>query len=102
MEEAGRDLEAYRLTSFDQARSVLLQAALALAVAEEALAFEHRDLHWGNLLLRAAPSLATACRLRGMDISAQTHVRVWCLDGVLRWLFGGGGVGGYDSCIKTN
>lgn len=82
MEEAGRDLEAYRLTSFDQARSVLLQAALALAVAEEALAFEHRDLHWGNLLLRAAPSLATACRLRGMDISAQTHVRV-----VLGWGF---------------
>ncbi|GBF88054.1 hypothetical protein Rsub_00766 [Raphidocelis subcapitata] len=73
MEEAGRDLEAYRLSGFHQARSVLLQAALALAVGEEALGFEHRDLHWGNVLLRAAPSLTTAFRLRGMDISVQTQ-----------------------------
>jgi hypothetical protein len=75
MEEAGRDLEAYRLSDFRQARSVLLQAALALAVGEEALGFEHRDLHWGNVLLRAAPSLTTAFRLRGMDISVQTQAR---------------------------
>ncbi|KIY92326.1 hypothetical protein MNEG_15636 [Monoraphidium neglectum] len=73
MEEAGRDLEAYRISSFHQARSVLLQITLALAVGEEALGFEHRDLHWGNVLLRAAPSLTTSCRLRGMDVSVQTQ-----------------------------
>ena len=28
------------------------QTALTLAVAEEACQFEHRDLHWGNLLIR--------------------------------------------------
>jgi hypothetical protein len=50
------------------------QIALALAVGEEALGFEHRDLHWGNVLLRAAPSLTTTCRLRGLDISVQTQV----------------------------
>ena len=40
------------------------QTAMALAVAEEACGFEHRDLHWGNLLLqRGAPPGAT-CHLR--------------------------------------
>ena len=33
-----------------------MQCALTLAVAEEALQFEHRDLHWGNLLIARQPS----------------------------------------------
>ncbi len=33
----------------------LAQTVLALAVAEEAVQFEHRDLHWGNLLIRRVP-----------------------------------------------
>ena len=39
------------------------QTALTLAVAEEALQFEHRDLHWGNLLVRRE-SAATVARYR--------------------------------------
>lgn len=46
---------------------------MTLAVAEEALAFEHRDLHWGNLLLLPACSLTIDYRLRGMDITVQTQ-----------------------------
>ncbi|GFR46069.1 hypothetical protein Agub_g7498 [Astrephomene gubernaculifera] len=52
MEDSGTDLEEYPLTSWEQLRSVMLQVGLALAVAEAALAFEHRDLHWGNVLVR--------------------------------------------------
>ena len=50
--DGGTDLERFHFASFEEARSVLLQTALGLAVAEEACGFEHRDLHWGNLLLR--------------------------------------------------
>lgn len=42
-----------------------MQTVLALAVAEAAVEFEHRDLHWGNLLIRRVPvSHRTSCKLR--------------------------------------
>ncbi|KAL5700643.1 non-specific serine/threonine protein kinase [Ranunculus cassubicifolius] len=47
----GEDLEHFVLADFNQARSVLVQVTAALAVAEAAYEFEHRDLHWGNILL---------------------------------------------------
>ena len=49
--DGGRDLEGFELGSFDEARGMLLQVAGALGAAEEAFGFEHRDLHWGNVLL---------------------------------------------------
>ncbi len=44
------------------------QVALTLAVAEEACAFEHRDLHWGNVLLKPADSTTMRCTYRGMQV----------------------------------
>lgn len=47
----GKDLESYSVRSEKEAMSIFLQTALSLAVAEECLEFEHRDLHIGNLLI---------------------------------------------------
>ncbi|CAB3221737.1 unnamed protein product [Arctia plantaginis] len=48
---AGQDLESYQFNNAEQAHALFLQVAYGLAVAEEAYQFEHRDLHWGNILI---------------------------------------------------
>lgn len=58
LSDCGVDLESYILPSHEQdaapavALSVLAQVVDSLAIAEERFAFEHRDLHWGNVLVR--------------------------------------------------
>ncbi|KAK7084830.1 Serine/threonine-protein kinase haspin [Halocaridina rubra] len=47
----GRDLEGFVFNNAGQSLAVFLQIAYSLAVAEQALEFEHRDLHWGNVLV---------------------------------------------------
>ncbi|XP_068634008.1 metacaspase-2 [Battus philenor] len=51
LSNAGQDLESYCFSSAEQAYAIFLQLACALGAAEEALQFEHRDLHWGNVLV---------------------------------------------------
>ncbi|KAG7197141.1 hypothetical protein KM043_007227 [Ampulex compressa] len=51
LNHGGQDLEAYVFNTAEQAYSLFIQTALALAIAEKALEFEHRDLHWGNVLI---------------------------------------------------
>ncbi|XP_071861051.1 haspin isoform X1 [Bombus fervidus] len=50
----GQDLEAFVFNTAEEAHILFIQAALALAVAEKAIEFEHRDLHWGNILISSA------------------------------------------------
>nr|CAH7736836.1 unnamed protein product [Callosobruchus chinensis] len=50
--DAGKDLESFVFANAQQALAMFKQVAFALAVAEEELRFEHRDLHWGNVLLK--------------------------------------------------
>ena len=48
----GRDLEKFVFKHGSQAFQAWKQVAHALAVAEEEMEFEHRDLHWGNVLVK--------------------------------------------------
>ncbi|XP_072772966.1 serine/threonine-protein kinase haspin [Taeniopygia guttata] len=54
-EFGGRDLESMKcsFSSVTSARSILHQVTASLAVAEQELHFEHRDLHWGNVLVKS-------------------------------------------------
>ncbi|PLW04706.1 hypothetical protein PCANC_27119 [Puccinia coronata f. sp. avenae] len=58
-----QDLEASHLGGWQQAASILDQVARALSQVEEEYEFEHRDLHWGNLLVHSV----------GPSSSCQTH-----------------------------
>jgi len=47
----GSDLEGKELHNAVKALAIFQQVVHALAVAEDSLKFEHRDLHWGNILI---------------------------------------------------
>ncbi|KAG0500942.1 hypothetical protein HPP92_001014 [Vanilla planifolia] len=70
--DGGKDLENFILQNFDEARSLLLQVTAALAVAESACEFEHRDLHWGNILLLRNDAMTVNFTLEGKKIGVNT------------------------------
>ncbi|XP_019090973.1 PREDICTED: serine/threonine-protein kinase haspin homolog [Camelina sativa] len=72
LEHGGKDLESFVLLNFDEARSLLVQVTAGLAVAEAAFEFEHRDLHWGNILLSRNNSCTLPFILEGKQISIKT------------------------------
>lgn len=50
-----------------------LQVALSLAVAESEFQFEHRDLHWGNILVTPIADKFLTYKLNGKTIEIATH-----------------------------
>lgn len=70
--DGGKDLENFVLLNFNEARSLLVQVTAALAVAEVACEFEHRDLHWGNILLHRNGAAMVDCTLDGKKMSVNT------------------------------
>uniref|UniRef100_A0A915BXT9 non-specific serine/threonine protein kinase n=1 Tax=Parascaris univalens TaxID=6257 RepID=A0A915BXT9_PARUN len=50
-EQGGKSLEDYEVKDMKQAYSIMMQVMVALAVGEERLLYEHRDLHCGNVLI---------------------------------------------------
>ncbi|KAK9054836.1 hypothetical protein SSX86_025915 [Deinandra increscens subsp. villosa] len=72
-EHGGQDLESFVLLNFNEARSLLVQVTVALAVAEAAFEFEHRDLHWGNILLSRKGSETLQFILDGKKMHVKTY-----------------------------
>ena len=72
--DGGFDLEGFQLRDAQEAKAVLLQVAATLAVAEDSCQFEHRDLHWGNVLVNRTPGIPPAKHtLRGVQCTADTE-----------------------------
>ncbi|KAI0082363.1 hypothetical protein K474DRAFT_1655109 [Panus rudis PR-1116 ss-1] len=66
----GPDLEAYNFpsaskTGWRQACSLFWQVTRALAEAEDLVRFEHRDLHWGQILVKNTTSSEKPKRRKG-------------------------------------
>lgn len=51
----------------------LSQVALTLAVAERKFEFEHRDLHWGNILIAPTIDKFAVFRVDGKVVKLLTH-----------------------------
>ena len=65
--------------------------AHALAVGEKALQFEHRDLHWGNVLVKPNDHDSANFIIDGSPISVPSHgVKVTVIDYTLSRLSKGG------------
>ncbi|KAA3674167.1 serine/threonine-protein kinase haspin, partial [Paragonimus westermani] len=64
-----------------EARSVIEQIALSLAAAESALQFEHRDLHWHNILVRPTRQWKLRYRVGGVSYAVFTEgIQVTIID----------------------
>ncbi|KAL6092487.1 hypothetical protein STEG23_019216 [Scotinomys teguina] len=74
-EFGGIDLEQMKtkLYSMATAKSILHQITASLAVAEASLRFEHRDLHWGNVLLKKTNLKELRYTLNGKTSTIPTH-----------------------------
>ncbi|XP_051900349.1 uncharacterized protein haspin [Pristis pectinata] len=74
-EYGGCDLESMqaKVPSLEEARSILHQVTASLAVAETSLNFEHRDLHWGNVLIKKTSIKQVEYKLCGNTFNINTH-----------------------------
>jgi serine/threonine-protein kinase haspin len=47
----GQDLETYDISTWSEAAHIFWSVIRTLSLGEKACEFEHRDLHWGNILI---------------------------------------------------
>ncbi|XP_017786678.1 PREDICTED: putative serine/threonine-protein kinase haspin homolog [Nicrophorus vespilloides] len=71
----GQDLESFVFKNAQHAFSVFKQIAFSLAVAESSLQFEHRDLHWGNVLISNTrhPKGTIFFNLNGRQVAVRSY-----------------------------
>ncbi|KAJ1679690.1 hypothetical protein EV182_001536, partial [Spiromyces aspiralis] len=73
LEIAGETLETAEIRSWKEAQSIIRQLIISLAVAEQMCEFEHRDLHWGNILItRCDPTTSLLYRAPTSNKSTST------------------------------
>lgn len=71
----GSDVEHFVFSNSSQAYSLFHQVVSGLAVAEQRLQFEHRDLHWGNILVRNGDAVGkhVAYKFNDVEYQIETH-----------------------------
>lgn len=69
----GRDLEGFVFNNASQSLGIFLQIAYSLAVAEQELEFEHRDLHWGNVLVASTKESSVDFKISDGTYTLQTQ-----------------------------
>ncbi|XP_054164431.1 uncharacterized protein LOC128962116 [Oppia nitens] len=69
----GTDLEAYKFSSSVEAISLFAQLCLALAAAEVEYEFEHRDMHWGNVLIAKTDETQLKYTVNEMDYCVKSN-----------------------------
>ncbi|KAM8714875.1 hypothetical protein ACLKA7_001997 [Drosophila subpalustris] len=78
---AGSDMSTFTFLNAEQSYYALQQVIVTLAVGEEAFEFEHRDLHWGNILVEETKTKQIDYKLNGKEMSLATKgVRVTIID----------------------
>ncbi|XP_076805930.1 uncharacterized protein LOC143449563 [Clavelina lepadiformis] len=89
--DGGIDIEHFQFRNATQAVTLVQQTVAGLAVAEEAYQFEHRDLHWGNILIRSDGSNETEYTCCGKTNQISTcGLRVHIIDFTLSRISKGG------------
>ncbi|CAD5118190.1 DgyrCDS6915 [Dimorphilus gyrociliatus] len=80
-EESGKTLESKIFKNAWQVYAIFEQTVLSLAVAEDRLEFEHRDLHWGNVLVREERKKNLQFRLKNNNITVLSRgIKVTIID----------------------
>lgn len=69
----GRDLEKFEFSNATQALAAWKQVIHTVAVAENDLDFEHRDLHWGNVLVKETKETVVNFNLGGDIFQVNTQ-----------------------------
>ncbi|KAM0681405.1 Serine/threonine-protein kinase haspin [Glugoides intestinalis] len=52
MNDCGADLEKYQFQSFQEVMSIIAQFLDTITTLEDKYNFEHRDMHWGNIMIK--------------------------------------------------
>lgn len=73
LENAGKDLECFTFLNSFQSVSIFIQVVLSLAIAEKTFEFEHRDLHWGNILIKETDDPEIEFILDGNALKIPSH-----------------------------